>query len=156
MGCTSAAGAPVSVVLGERQVNEKQDIVERLREKRGVLDNRWPGPTDMDLEAAAEIEYLRDQLKEADAELEKFGDVSFSQYLKDFVGLKAFAKQLSNALLRIRPLGGSEMFVKRYGDYFADPEYCGKMIEELRAEHFEAVKDRYRKAAEAQASRKQT
>jgi hypothetical protein len=35
------------------------DIVERLREKRGILDNRWPGPTELELEAAAEIERLR-------------------------------------------------------------------------------------------------
>lgn len=35
------------------------DIVERLRERRGVLDNRWPGPTALDLEAASEIERLR-------------------------------------------------------------------------------------------------
>lgn len=35
------------------------DIVERLREKRGILDNRWPGPSQLELEAAAEIERLR-------------------------------------------------------------------------------------------------
>lgn len=35
------------------------DVVERLREKRGVLDNRWPGPTELDTLAADEIERLR-------------------------------------------------------------------------------------------------
>lgn len=35
------------------------DIVDRLREKRGVLDNRWPGPTALEIEAANEIEHLR-------------------------------------------------------------------------------------------------
>ena len=35
------------------------DIVDRLLEKRGVLDNRWPGPSAMDREAAETIERLR-------------------------------------------------------------------------------------------------
>lgn len=50
----------------------------------------------------------------------------------------AFAKRLSNSLLKVRPLGGSELFVERNGDYYADPEYCGRMIEEMRAELYEA------------------
>jgi hypothetical protein len=48
------------------------------------------------------------------------------------VDWKAFAKELSDALLAVRPLGGSELFVKRGDDYFADPEYCRKLIEKLR------------------------
>lgn len=36
-----------------------------------------------------------------------------------------FAKRLSDALLKVRPLGGSEMFVKRNNKYYADPDYCG-------------------------------
>jgi hypothetical protein len=43
-----------------------------------------------------------------------------------------FAKRLSEALLKVRPLGGSELFVKRNNQYYADPDYCGRMIEELR------------------------
>lgn len=43
-----------------------------------------------------------------------------------------FAKRLSDALLKVRPLGGSELFVKRNNDYYADPDYCGRMIEEMR------------------------
>lgn len=43
-----------------------------------------------------------------------------------------FAKELSNALLKVRPLGGSELFVKRNDQYYADPEYCGRMIDEMR------------------------
>lgn len=35
------------------------DIVERLLEKRGIFDGRWPGPTAMDIEAAEIIERLR-------------------------------------------------------------------------------------------------
>lgn len=40
----------------------------------------------------------------------------------------AFMKELSDALISIRPLGGSELFVKRFGQYFADPTYCKDMI----------------------------
>lgn len=46
------------------EVRAMTDIVERLREKRGVLDNRWPGPTLMDEDAAREIERLRATLGE--------------------------------------------------------------------------------------------
>jgi len=41
-----------------------------------------------------------------------------------------FAKRLSDALLKVRPLGGSEMFVKRNNKYYADPSYCGQLIDE--------------------------
>jgi hypothetical protein len=43
----------------------------------------------------------------------------------------AFMKELSDALLKVRPLGGSELFVKRFGNYFADPAYCGAAIEQM-------------------------
>lgn len=43
-----------------------------------------------------------------------------------------FAKRLSDALLKVRPLGGSELFVKRNNQYYADPDYCGRMINEMR------------------------
>lgn len=55
-----------------------------------------------------------------------------------------FAKLLSNALLKIRPLGGSELFVKRNGDYYADPEYCGRLIEEMRDALHQARIDKVR------------
>lgn len=46
---------------------------------------------------------------------------------------KALAKRLSNALLKVRPLGGSELFI-RFGEeeFYADPDYCGKAIDKLR------------------------
>lgn len=58
--------------------------------------------------------------------------------------LAKLAKQLSDALLKIRPLGGSEMFVRRGEDFYADPDYCGKLIEQLRAENTELTKQHYR------------
>lgn len=54
---------------------------------------------------------------------------------------KALAKRLSNALLEIRPLGGSEMFIGFGDDYFADPEYCKKLIVKMRTDLFEARKE---------------
>lgn len=42
----------------------------------------------------------------------------------------AFIKELSDALRSIRPLGGSELFVKRFGNYYADPVYCKAAIEQ--------------------------
>ena len=42
---------------------------------------------------------------------------------------------LSNALLRVRLLGGQELFIKVEGNYYADPEYCGKQIEDLKLEN---------------------
>lgn len=46
----------------------------------------------------------------------------------------AFIKELSDALRSIRPLGGSELFVKRFDNYYADPDYCKAAIEQD-AEH---------------------
>ena len=42
--------------------------------------------------------------------------------------MEALAKQLSDALLTVRPLGGSELFIKRNGKYYADPEYLKAAI----------------------------
>jgi hypothetical protein len=47
--------------------------------------------------------------------------------------LRTLAKDLSDALLKIRPLGGSEMFIRRCEAYYADPDYCGRLIDEMRA-----------------------
>ncbi len=47
--------------------------------------------------------------------------------------LRTHLKKCSDALLKVRPLGGSELFVRLGDEYFADPDYCGKLIDELRA-----------------------
>ena len=44
---------------------------------------------------------------------------------------QAFMKELSDALIKARPLGGSELFVKRFDRYFADPKFCGDEIDLL-------------------------
>jgi hypothetical protein len=51
----------------------------------------------------------------------------------------AFMKELSDALLKVRPLGGSELFVKRFGSYYADPKYCGAAIEEAHKSRHETM-----------------
>lgn len=50
-----------------------------------------------------------------------------------------FAKRLSDSLLKIRPLGGSELFVKRNGEYYADPDYCGTAIEDSHKRYHETM-----------------
>lgn len=47
---------------------------------------------------------------------------------------KALAKRLSTALLKVRPLGGSELFIKVGDEYYADPDYCGAMIDKLKSD----------------------
>lgn len=56
--------------------------------------------------------------------------------------LRSVAKRLSDALLTLRPLGGSEMFVRFGEDFYVDPDYCKTIISELRAEVHEARKAR--------------
>jgi hypothetical protein len=48
---------------------------------------------------------------------------------REIEGMRAFIKQLSDTLLTLRPLGGSECFVQRFGAYYADPEYFKAQIE---------------------------
>lgn len=44
------------------------------------------------------------------------------------------ARAMSKALLKVRPLGGSELFRKIGDEYFADADYCGAAIDELRSD----------------------
>lgn len=62
----------------------------------------------------------------------------------------AFMKEISNALISVRPLGGSELFVKRFDDYFADPAYCKAAIQTNHERYHEAMKEtvRLRRALE--------
>lgn len=47
-------------------------------------------------------------------------------------------RKMSDALLEVRPLGGSEMF-KRFGEgFYADPAICTSEIRRLRSELHEA------------------
>jgi len=55
-----------------------------------------------------------------------------------------FAGELSRALIKIRPLGGSELFVKRNGQYYADPDYCGAAIEAQRKDSHETKAENIR------------
>lgn len=52
--------------------------------------------------------------------------------------LKALLREMSDALLTLRPLGGSEMLKRVYIDgqeeYYADAHYCTRLIEQMRAD----------------------
>lgn len=67
----------------------------------------------------------------------------------------AMLKRMSVALLKVRPLGGSELFTKFDGDYIADPEYCGKIIEQMRDELHEARCDIVRQQKASQPPHRQ-
>lgn len=93
-----------------------RDILSDLGEKYGVSDQqtvaRWVGK-------------IRQRSQPANSTAENDG--------------WAFAKELSDALLKVRPLGGSELFVKRNGKHYADPAYCGAAIEEMHKRHHETM-----------------
>jgi hypothetical protein len=63
---------------------------------------------------------------------------------------QAFMKELSDALISVRPLGGSELFVKRFDEYFADPAYCKAAIEERSNDCHEAQKGLIRERRRAE------
>jgi hypothetical protein len=50
---------------------------------------------------------------------------------------RALARKLSDALVKVRPLGGSELFIRVGEEFFADPDYCGREIEKLRRDNHE-------------------
>jgi hypothetical protein len=52
--------------------------------------------------------------------------------------LKEHAKRMSDALISVRPLGGSELFVQVDGEFYADPDWCGAAIKKLRDDLHEA------------------
>lgn len=61
---------------------------------------------------------------------------------------KALCKRLSDALIKVRPLGGSELFIRVGSDehetFIADPDYCGAAIEKLRSDLHQARSDAQR------------
>jgi hypothetical protein len=54
--------------------------------------------------------------------------------LKILAKLQDHAKAMSDALIKVRPLGGSELFVKVGDAFYADPKFCGDCIEKLRSD----------------------
>lgn len=69
--------------------------------------------------------------------------------------MTAFAKELSDALLTARPLGGSECFVKRCGAYYADPYYFKGLIKCESDNRHEAMKDLARERKRALRAKQQ-
>ena len=54
-------------------------------------------------------------------------------------GLTKHAKAMSDALIKVRPLGGSELFVQVGEAYYADPAYCGAEIVRMREKCHDAL-----------------
>lgn len=50
---------------------------------------------------------------------------------------RSMLQKLSNALLKVRPLGGSELFIRHGDDFVADPDFCGQEIDRLRNENIQ-------------------
>lgn len=60
--------------------------------------------------------------------------LSVAEYVR---GLEQYAQAASKALLKVRPLGGSELFTRVGEQYLADPAYCGNEITSIRGQlHF--------------------
>lgn len=53
---------------------------------------------------------------------------------RELAEARALAKKLSDALVTVRPLGGSELFMRVGEEFFADPIVCTAEIERLRAD----------------------
>lgn len=66
--------------------------------------------------------------------------------------LQAHARAMSEALLKVRPLGGSEMFSKVGEEYLADPVKCGDLIDQLRHDLHEERSRRIRAERDLQSA----
>lgn len=65
--------------------------------------------------------------------------VAILAFAKRYEALERYARDASEALLKTRPLGGSELFKRLSEDeYLADPAYCGGLIDQLRSDLHEA------------------
>lgn len=57
----------------------------------------------------------------------------YENMLRENERLRDYAKRATYALIKVRPLGGSELFM-RFDEnaHYADPEWCGSAIDDLR------------------------
>jgi len=95
-----------------------------------------------------EIDTLEDCIRKQSSEIE-----ALRARVKE---LEAIAKSLSNALLTISPLGGSEL-LRRYGSgdnevYFADPDHCRSLIGQTRNDLHSAKRANHVLLARAEAA----
>lgn len=86
-----------------------------------------------------EVALLKAQLEHMGGALER--EIELNASLRAEVEAKdAIAKRLSDTLLKLRPLGGSELFVRHGEQYLADAAYFAKIIDEDRERLHEARK----------------
>ncbi|MGW9333637.1 hypothetical protein [Bosea sp. NPDC055594] len=79
---------------------------------------------------AARADNYSERLLAAEAERDEL--------LREKERMGALARRLSDALLTVRPLGGSELFMRAGEDFYADPDVCTAEIAMLRTELHEA------------------
>lgn len=70
--------------------------------------------------------------------------VAWSALMATKESYRRLARELSEALIKVRPLGGSELFIQRDGQYYADPIYCGAAIESSNRSRHEAMVENMR------------
>jgi hypothetical protein len=59
---------------------------------------------------------------------------------RELAAARGLAKELSDTLLELRPLGGSELFIKRGNTHYADPKWFADVIEQDKTALYEARK----------------
>jgi hypothetical protein len=76
------------------------EIVRRLREKRGVLDNQWPGPSELELQAAALIEALSAEKAEQERTIEA-KEIAAKAYYDNYRSEEARALAAESTVARL-------------------------------------------------------
>lgn len=73
----------------------------------------------------------------------RWDDHDKSRAYAELVCWRAWGKRATEALVKVRPLGGSELFMRFDDDTtLADPEWCGAAIEQMReALHKERIEN---------------
>ncbi len=127
------------------------DLVRRLSFDAARAEATFSKGVATNIEDAADlIEQQAEAIEMLAAEIERLQEAAKGQLVvvnaaKDEIGRRdAFIKELSDALLAIRPLGGSELFVQRFGQFYADPAYCKAAIVQRIEDCHEAKKEQVR------------
>lgn len=99
---------------------------------------------------AALLSFLRGIFgKVALAEAQASGAMSMLKDVRDdCVAARLLARRLSDALLTVRPLGGSELFMRLGDEFWADPDVCASEIKRLRDDAIEAKLSKARATAD--------
>jgi hypothetical protein len=144
----------VSTCIPERGAEPCQPLVFGTEAEAEVyadqmLRNEWEEYADWNDDGDKQLPYPGDWRAANDVLVRMVGDGSWGQWqitsheieIATGPDFHALARRLSDALLKVRPLGGSEMVIRVGDEYFADPEYCGQLITEHREREHKALMD---------------